>query len=88
MVGWLVFAIAGLPALRLGGSLLPLTLLRILSILVVAAALPVAANLIAIFRSPAVNAKTRLIEAAFAAGAMFLAWFALTYSMVSFSASM
>ncbi|MBS0417882.1 MAG: beta-lactamase family protein [Proteobacteria bacterium] len=88
LVGWLVFVISGLPALRLGGSLLPLTLLRILSILVVAAVLPAAANLIAILRSPAVSAKARVIEAALAAGAMFLAWFALTYSMVSFSASL
>jgi len=88
LVGWFIFLVSGLAALSRGGSLMPLMLLRGLSILAVAGALPAVANVIAILLSPAASVKTRAIEAAFAGAASFLAWFALTYAMVSFSASM
>ena len=87
-MGWLILLFSGLSALSRNGSLVPLMLLRVLSLFVVAAALPAIANIVAICLSRAVTAKRFAIEAVFAGAATFLAWFALSYAMVSFSTSL
>jgi CubicO group peptidase (beta-lactamase class C family) len=88
LVGWLCAIVSGLTSVRVGGSTLPLTLLRTVSILAVVAAVPATVNAIATFSRHATGARRRTIEAVLAASATFLAWFALTYGMVSFSTSM
>jgi len=86
--GWIILLVSGLSALSRSGSLVPLMLLRVLSLFLVAAALPAVANSLAISLSRTASAKRLAIEAMFAGAATFLAWFALTYGMVSFSTSL